>query len=132
MLTKEDIRRAVDRNILVFDQDAKVGEFTERLVGLMENTARHNGDVLLHTLYVGNEPDIDILKEEWTEKVLANGVEVIVDDRLSLSGEFTKYFEELGVSLHYKDIHLVIAKGIVLGQDDGYNEDAVDVLLGSC
>jgi len=136
-LTNRDIEDGYERNILCYDSDAKVGELTMRLPALMSTIARRNGNVLLHTLYVGEEPVLDAFVDEDYTTLLAYGIEIVVDPRLSIGGEFTKYFEELGGTIQSKDIHLVIGEGFEVPTDDGVrlvrsNGNRVHILLGSC
>jgi len=139
-LNKGDIKAAVDRNILVYDSKAKVGVLTKALSTYMCEVARHNGDTLLHTLYVGSEIVLDEFKDEefWGEKIYLGSLKIEVDERLDLTGELTKYFDEIGANVKEGDIHLMVAKGYQLpliwseSAIEVHIKERQDILLGSC
>lgn len=67
---------AVDRNILVFDSDAQIGQFTKRLVSLMKTIVRRNGGGNSTSMNRGKLTDI-YMSPESMEDIRNWGVDLV-------------------------------------------------------
>lgn len=133
----------VDRNIVVWDADANVGQFTKRLVSLMKSVMRRNGGGnststnrgILTDIYMSPESKEDIrnwgidLLDEFTrrEVFLAEdgamsriwGVNINDIDELGESQEYQDFFTgSLGGALASGDVELVV--GLDLRNKDSF------------
>jgi len=109
---------AVDRNILVFDADAGVGQFTKRLISLMKTVMRRNGGGnsvtapgRLTDLYLSPEAIEDI--RNWGVDQLDEVSRRQIYTAEEGSGPLTRVFQtnlhdvfELGASQEYQDYFL--------------------------
>ena len=136
---------AVDRNILVYDGDATAGQFTKRLISLMQTVMRRNaggntgsvGRGRLTTLYVSPEALEDIRNwgldqiDDVTRREIYNapengapitrifGVDLVDLDELGVSQVYQTYFTDaLGGALQASDTELVV--GIDSSANDSF------------
>lgn len=109
-LTEEDIWNGVDRNIVCFDDDAKPGELTDRLLNIMKDVAFDNQDC--HNPYTGYHFWVgDICNVNMTGYSEYHGehYDITVDKRLGLDGELVKYFlNECKATMVKNDTSLVV------------------------
>lgn len=94
----------VDRNIVVFDGDAGVGQFTKRLVSLMKTLMRRNGGGNSSSLNRGELTDL-YLSPEANEDVRNWGVDQVdeITRRELFNAGDTVITRLFGVNLHHID-----------------------------
>jgi hypothetical protein len=138
------ITAAADRNIIVLDSDAQVGQFTKRLVSLMKVVMRRNGGGnstsmnrgMLTDLYISPEAmedirnwNVDQIDEITRREIFVAdgdnamnrifGVNLHVLDELGEGQEYQLFYEnELGGSLPGTDVELVV--GLDLRKNDSF------------
>lgn len=116
MLTKELIVRAVDRNIIVYDNLEKPGVVGNRLITLLQNVDKRNSFDIEDGAVVNKDRVTiitDVYLPTYTKYQIVTNVwgpmELHFDDRLEVDGEFERlYFEELKGTLPSPKNHLLI------------------------
>lgn len=132
----------VDRNIVVFDSDASVGQFTKRLVSLMKTVMRRNGGGnsasnnrgLLTDLYVSPEAMEDI--RNWgldqVDEITRREIYVAADGTLNrVFGVNLHDLDELGEGQEYQLFYSNVLSGTLpqnVGGDS--NHDKVELVVG--
>ena len=122
MLTKEQIERGMDRNILVFDCESKEEKYvSRRLASIMVDVYIHNRqnqqEAQLDTLWVPAECEV-----EGADMPTLAGLTIRHTSKLNRDGPLFKYYTStLNGTLASGDTFLIV------GTDRG-----VGVLLGSC
>lgn len=134
---------AVDRNILVYDSAAAIGQFTKRLVSLMKTVMRRNGGGnstsinrgKLTDLYVSPEAMEDMRDwgvdqiDEITRREIYTAADGTLNrifnvnlhdlDELGVGQEYQNFFlNELGGTLEASDVELVV--GLDLEKQDSF------------
>ena len=124
------IKQAVNKNVLVFDDDAPPNLFTGRLIRLMANCIDENSILykkgVLRTVYVPPSAGVDLVYEGTgdinairKDFLVYRGIEIVTNFRLDyldsnkatdslVSRNLVDYFDALGGSLAYSDQGLVI------------------------
>jgi len=125
------LRQGTNNNILVFDEEANVGEFTKRLISLMKTCMRRNGGGHMTHLFISPEAYSHVYKwiptkyrsgELYLGDLKAYGVELVINDNLGENQYLQKYFtDDLKGCLQSDDVELCL--GIDINNDE--------VLLGS-
>ena len=109
MLTKSILNKAVEQNIVCFDDEGKPGVLTHRLVGIMIDVARMNYNEILTQIYIPIKVDFD---DDYY--ITFCGLKVHQIPELNPRGELLKYYlEDLRASLYFTrgDRYLVVATG---------------------
>ncbi len=120
-LTKEVVRQAFDRNILVFDNDSEPGDCTGRLVALIRTIGYFNGKEDFDILYVGHDVKLNDEHADGEDDIcIMSGLPVVRDERLSVDGEFDNYYKTLYGCLAKDHKHMLVAIG------------KTNIILGSC
>jgi hypothetical protein len=134
---------SVDRNIVVFDADASIGQFTKRLVSLMKTVMRRNGGGnstsinrgMLTDLYVSPEAMEDIRNwgvdqvDEITRREIFLSEDGVMNrifgvnlhdlDELGEGQEYQLFFEnELSGTMAGSDVEIVV--GLDLSKQDSF------------
>lgn len=109
-LTEEDIENGVERNMVCFDNDAKSGELTDRLLNIMKDVAFDNQDA--NNPYTGYHfwvGDICNINMAGYSEYHGEHYDITVDNRLGPDGELVKYYlEDCGATLATGDKSLVV------------------------
>ena len=132
----------VDRNIVVFDSDASVGQFTKRLVSLLKTVMRRNGGGnsasqnrgMLTDLYVSPEAMEDI--RNWgldqIDEITRREIYVAADGTLNrVFGVNLHDLDELGEGQEYQLFYSNVLNGTLpqnVGGDS--NHDKVELVVG--
>jgi hypothetical protein len=94
---------AIDRNMVVFDSEANVGEPTKRLIALMRRVSKSNNIGILYSFLVDNK-DFD----KWNDIVKKN---ILNNNILSINNYdelLDKYYTKHEASLAVGDIKFII------------------------
>jgi hypothetical protein len=118
----------VDRNIVVYDNDAAAGQFTKRLVSLMKTVMRRNGGGnsasnnrgILTDLYVSPEAMEDI--RNWgidqVDEITRREIYTAADGTLNrVFGINLHDLDELGVGQEYQEFYDNVLSGTLPGSD---------------
>lgn len=118
----------VDRNILIYDGDAAVGQFTKRLVSLMKTVMRRNGGGnstsinrgQLTDLYVSPEAveDIRDWKVDQVDEITRREIYTAADGSLNrIFGVYLRDLDELGEDQEYQNFFINSLSGAVASGD---------------
>jgi hypothetical protein len=131
----------VDRNIVVFDSDASIGQFTKRLVSLMKTVMRRNGGGnsasnnrgSLTDLYVSPEAMEDI--RNWgmdqVDEVTRREIYVAVDGTLNrVFGINLHDLDELGEGQEYQLFYSNVLSATLPQNYNAANDDKVELVVG--
>lgn len=152
MNTKDKIKKALDRNILVYDADSRTGVLTLRLLKLIRAVMRQNdmyfdeeSESIIDSKSIENGQSYRVLASKCNlHTILVNGtIELDNDviDELTLDFnnkrvrvEFTdfdlnEYFKSLGGSLARDDTETIMAIADISRLGQPFQEE---YLLGSC
>lgn len=130
-LLLEQITIGVNNNILVYDNDAPMLHFSQRLVILMVNCFKRNRGCKMKELYIPSETSFDTCLWNFNPSFIyssegdlckAFGVNIIPTDLLNEDdGTALNHYKGLGARLPKEDLLLCV----------GYNREEEQVMLGS-
>ncbi len=131
MTTSQKLRIATDRNLMVYDVEAKVSTLTPRLVSLLKEVMLDNsmysdpedsvkGTAKLHTILITDKVKCNMFTNLNYDFCFTNGINIRNADI-----DLTKKFLLIGGNVVYGDEVVVLGIGI---NEDGKEE----YLLGSC